>query len=364
MLQRQSTITKSLRVAHPKINVPESIFGDASKIFTASEFEFDDTVINSKAYLRALAVARFKSSSSKPSIQADLKVEKSNADSSSPKVETDAEQPEEGPSLSLERSLSEQIIDFDLIDLNFDTDGAQAVNVTPSLENSWGLSEVMSHTTLLDKPPEFALTANPSSGITVLSPQLRLTERITKNFNRPRPTSWPPRRDSRPLRTPHVSSFSQYKHLTNPSPGLPVKPTPIIIKFEKHTHVDQTRDVFLHNPNDRPILFKVKTTAPRKRYCVRPNRGHIEPGEFLTINILLNGLPKASLQLKGSQPPKHRDRVLVQSYTIPPDEMVPEFGMDFDNRKCAEVIMKVEFRKEEQVEEGVAPNQRARAGSF
>ena len=78
MLQRQSTITKSLRVAHPKINVPESIFGDASKIFTASEFEFDDTVINSKAYLRALAVARFKSSSSKPSIQADLKVEKSN----------------------------------------------------------------------------------------------------------------------------------------------------------------------------------------------------------------------------------------------------------------------------------------------
>jgi hypothetical protein len=53
MLQRQLTITKSLRAAHPKINVPESIcgdskhapsiYGDTLTIFTAAEFGFDDT---------------------------------------------------------------------------------------------------------------------------------------------------------------------------------------------------------------------------------------------------------------------------------------------------------------------------------
>ena len=95
-----------------------------------------------------------------------------------------------------------------------------------------------------------------------------------------------------------------------------------------------------------------------------PHLGHIEPGEFLTINILLVGLPKASQVPKGSPPPNYRHKFLIQSYTIPPGEMVPEWGMDFDFRKCAEVKMKVEFRKEEPVEEGVAPNQRARAGSF
>jgi hypothetical protein len=104
MLQRQSTVTKSLRAAHSEINIPESILGDSnyapsiygetSTIFTAAEFEFDDTIINSKAYRQASAVARFKSSSSEPSIQADLKAEKSNADSSSPRLETDAKQQE------------------------------------------------------------------------------------------------------------------------------------------------------------------------------------------------------------------------------------------------------------------------------
>jgi hypothetical protein len=373
MLQRQSTITKSLRAAHPKINIPESIFGDSkyapsiygetSTIFTAAEFEFDDTIIKSKAYRRALAEVRLKSSSSKPSIQADMKTENSNADSSSPRLEADAERREEGQYPSLERSLSEEIIDFDLIDLNFDSDIAQAVDIAPSLENSWGLSEVMSYTTLLDKPPKFALTGKPSSGITPLSPQLRPNERISKNFNGPRPTSWPPRRPSRPVGTPHVSSFSQSKPTPDAWPGLPLKSTPIIIKFNKHTHVNQAKNVFLHNPNDSPILFKIKTTTP-KRYCVRPNVGHIEPGEFLTVNIQLEGLPKASLGLKGSQHPDYRDKFLVQSYTIPPGKVIPEWGMCFVSHKCAEVKMKVQLWKEEPVEEGVVPFQRARAGSF
>lgn len=38
----------------------------------------------------------------------------------------------------------------------------------------------------------------------------------------------------------------------------------------------------LSNPTDKNILFKIKTTAPKK-YCVRPNSGVIEPHGSLGI---------------------------------------------------------------------------------
>lgn len=36
-----------------------------------------------------------------------------------------------------------------------------------------------------------------------------------------------------------------------------------------------TEKLLIHNDNDAPLAFKVKTTAPRQ-YCVRPNAGLIE----------------------------------------------------------------------------------------
>jgi hypothetical protein len=190
-----------------------------------------------------------------------------------------------------------------------------------------------------------------------------MTERNTKDFSGLRHTSWSPRLNSRPLENPFISSFSQSNPASNPSPGLPVRPTPIIIKFNKHTHGDQATTVFLHNPNDLPILFKVRIKAP-KRYGTELNSGLIEPGQFLTVRILLWGLPQASQELNGSQHGDDGNKFLVQSYTIIPGETVPGWGLNFKNRKCAEVKMRVQFRKEEPGEEGVAPNQRARAGSF
>jgi hypothetical protein len=76
---------------------------------------------------------------------------------------------------------------------------------------------------------------------------------------------------------------------------------------------------------------------------------------------VLVGLPKTSQELKGSQPPNYRDKFLVQSFTIPPGERVLDWGMNFANLHCAEVKMKVEFRKVEPVEEGVAAIQGATA---
>lgn len=43
-----------------------------------------------------------------------------------------------------------------------------------------------------------------------------------------------------------------------------------------------TSHMLLKNPTDKPILFKIKTTAP-KRYCVRPNSGLLEPNNFLEV---------------------------------------------------------------------------------
>jgi len=43
-----------------------------------------------------------------------------------------------------------------------------------------------------------------------------------------------------------------------------------------------TSELKLQNPSSKRVLFKVKTTAP-KRYCVRPNSGILEPGASVVV---------------------------------------------------------------------------------
>jgi hypothetical protein len=38
----------------------------------------------------------------------------------------------------------------------------------------------------------------------------------------------------------------------------------------------------VHNPNSKPVAYKVKVTAP-KSYVVKPNSGRIEPGETVKV---------------------------------------------------------------------------------
>ncbi|CAO1636187.1 unnamed protein product [Parajaminaea phylloscopi] len=73
------------------------------------------------------------------------------------------------------------------------------------------------------------------------------------------------------------------------------------------------RSLQVSNPNQQPVAFKVKTTAP-KQYCVRPNSGRIEPGETVEVQVLLQAMKE--------EPPtsaKCRDKFLVQSTVITPD---------------------------------------------
>ncbi|CAI4221210.1 unnamed protein product [Auanema sp. JU1783] len=47
--------------------------------------------------------------------------------------------------------------------------------------------------------------------------------------------------------------------------------------------------ITLRNPSDRPICFKVKTTAP-KQYCVRPNSGVVPPKDIKFVTVMLQPL--------------------------------------------------------------------------
>ncbi|ESO01862.1 hypothetical protein HELRODRAFT_65374 [Helobdella robusta] len=85
---------------------------------------------------------------------------------------------------------------------------------------------------------------------------------------------------------------------------------PSEIKFTgPFTEIVQT-DLELTNPSSRKVMFKVKTTAP-KRYCVRPNSGIIEPGAKLSITLMLQ--PYNHEQ----QNEKNKHKFMVQSMFAP-----------------------------------------------
>lgn len=84
----------------------------------------------------------------------------------------------------------------------------------------------------------------------------------------------------------------------------------------------------MHNPNSKPVAYKVKVTAP-KSYVVKPNSGRIEPGE--TVNVQgkspvwytaeenADGYPLVILQPMKEEPAinaKSRDKFLLQSCII------------------------------------------------
>jgi len=66
----------------------------------------------------------------------------------------------------------------------------------------------------------------------------------------------------------------------------------------------------LMNPTENTILFKIKTTAPRK-YCVRPNFGAVKPQSQTEVEICL----QASFIFDPNEKNKHK--FMVQSFVVP-----------------------------------------------
>lgn len=65
----------------------------------------------------------------------------------------------------------------------------------------------------------------------------------------------------------------------------------------------------LTNPTEHVILFKIKTTAPKK-YCVRPNCGVLEPKDTIEITIVLQPFIFEAAE-------KNKHKFMVQSMIMP-----------------------------------------------
>ncbi|GKZ38236.1 phosphatidylinositol-binding protein scs2 [Aspergillus brasiliensis] len=69
----------------------------------------------------------------------------------------------------------------------------------------------------------------------------------------------------------------------------------------------------LKNENAEPVVFKVKTTAP-KHYCVRPNSGRIDPGKNVEVQVLLQAMKE-----EPANDAKCKDKFLVQTVAVTRD---------------------------------------------
>jgi regulator of replication initiation timing len=70
-----------------------------------------------------------------------------------------------------------------------------------------------------------------------------------------------------------------------------------------------TSNLKLTNPSDRPVCFKVKTTAPKK-YCVRPNSGILKPKQKATVAVMLQPFDYNPNE-------KNKHKFMVQTMVVP-----------------------------------------------
>ncbi|KAK2045372.1 MSP domain-containing protein [Colletotrichum somersetense] len=113
---------------------------------------------------------------------------------------------------------------------------------------------------------------------------------------------------------------------------MSVEIEPAELSFRRPFTVEVSQILRIKNPNQSPIAFKVKTTAP-KQYCVRPNSGRVEPGQDVEVTVLLQAMKQ--------EPPldtKCRDKFLVQSVPITADKEFASIANILDQTDKSSVI--------------------------
>jgi len=84
-----------------------------------------------------------------------------------------------------------------------------------------------------------------------------------------------------------------------------------------------TRTLTISNNNAKPVLFKVKTTAPLEVYYVTPNPGRVEPGQSVEVQFMQQAMKE--------EPPlgvRCKDKFLIQSTIITPEmERLSPYGI-------------------------------------
>ncbi|KAA8649145.1 putative integral ER membrane protein Scs2 [Aspergillus tanneri] len=82
------------------------------------------------------------------------------------------------------------------------------------------------------------------------------------------------------------------------------------LAFQRPFNREVCQILHLSNDNPEPVVFKVKTTAP-KHYCVRPNSGRIEPGKNVEVQVLLQAMKE-----EPAVDAKCKDKFLVQTVAV------------------------------------------------
>ncbi|CEG71625.1 hypothetical protein RMATCC62417_07329 [Rhizopus microsporus] len=90
-----------------------------------------------------------------------------------------------------------------------------------------------------------------------------------------------------------------------------IEPSEQLLFHRPFTRISK-ESLFVKNTNDFPVIFKVKTTAP-KQYCVRPNAGKIEPNSEIEVQIILQPFKE---ELPDDY--KCKDKFLVQTAPLNP----------------------------------------------
>ncbi|KAJ5653365.1 hypothetical protein N7490_000368 [Penicillium lividum] len=85
------------------------------------------------------------------------------------------------------------------------------------------------------------------------------------------------------------------------------------LAFKRPFNQEVCQILRLGNSTNEPLVFKVKTTAP-KHYCVRPNSGRVEPGKQVDVQVLLQAMKE-----EPASDAKCKDKFLVQSVAVTRD---------------------------------------------
>ncbi|PGH16444.1 hypothetical protein AJ79_01775 [Helicocarpus griseus UAMH5409] len=98
-------------------------------------------------------------------------------------------------------------------------------------------------------------------------------------------------------------------HLLDPSASKGQK----FLRFRRPFTREVSQTLTIQNPNNEPVAFKVKTTAP-KSYCVRPNSGRIGAGESVDVQVLLQAMKDDKAVVNS------KDKFLVQTVAVSTDK--------------------------------------------
>ncbi|KAJ5725791.1 PapD-like protein [Penicillium malachiteum] len=113
---------------------------------------------------------------------------------------------------------------------------------------------------------------------------------------------------------------------------MSVEIDPQELSFQRPFNQEVCQVLHLHNYNEEPLVFKVKTTAP-KHYCVRPNSGRIEPGKGADVQVLLQAMKE-----EPAPDAKCKDKFLVQSVAVTKDMEFANVTSIFEKSSKSSVV--------------------------